>query len=66
MPHFACIGVQADQQPLTAIPIRAATPKLAEEMARRLLNRVPGVEAVEVYQGVQLVARMVQSDEVVG
>lgn len=62
MPRYACIAATADQRPLVAMPVTAATAELAEEVARRLLGRVPGVEAVEVYQGMQRVGRPGQTD----
>lgn len=62
MPHYACIGIQADRRPLMAIRVHAAAPDLAEEIAWRIFGRVPGVEAVEVYLGVQRVGRAGQTD----
>lgn len=62
MPRYACIVATADQRPLAAMPVYAATAELAEEIARRLLGRVPGVEAVEVYQGTQRVGHAGQTD----
>lgn len=61
MPRYGCIGLTADERPFMGIQVCADDPVTAGQIARQLWQRVPEIEAVEVWRGRQRVYP--QSDE---
>lgn len=55
MPRYGCVAVRADQRPILGLMVNADDPVIAEQVARKLWQRVPGVDSVEVWLGTEKV-----------
>lgn len=49
MPRYGCLGLTESELPLLGMMVLAEDPITAEQVARQLWRRVPGIESVEVW-----------------